>query len=106
MSEKKVQKALLDFLKVEGIYAFKTIVTNKAGVPDVIACLAGNFIGFEIKKSLKAKVSELQKLNIVQIINSGGHAMIVAPENIEQTKKFIRDVKAKLNLKKAGVVIR
>jgi len=48
---------------------------QKAGVPDIIACINGRFVGIEVKRP-GGVVSELQKYHIGQINKSGGAAFV------------------------------
>lgn len=80
MTEKKLQAALVAFLKHHQIYYLKTIVCSRAGVPDFIACINGRFISIELKGS-KGKESALQKYNGEKIRKSGGEYFVLTPEN-------------------------
>jgi Holliday junction resolvase len=48
---------------------------QKAGVPDIIACLNGRFVGIEVKRP-GGIVSPLQQYNIDEIHRSGGVAFV------------------------------
>ena len=51
----------------------------KAGDPDRIICLRGNFIAIELK--VKGGVlSEMQKVKLSRIANSGGRIFVATPE--------------------------
>lgn len=77
MSEQKVQKKILDWLTKQGYYTVKTIVSNKKGVPDILACSPnGRFVAIEAKFG-KNKASKLQEYNI-QLINERKGVAIVA----------------------------
>ncbi|MCD7785721.1 MAG: VRR-NUC domain-containing protein [Oscillospiraceae bacterium] len=47
-----------------------------AGIPDVISCVDGRFIAFEVK-SEKGKPTVLQEATIKKILSAGGQAYIV-----------------------------
>lgn len=87
--ESKTQAKILQYLKQKKVYAFKPIVSNRRGIPDVIACLNGKFIGFEIKDG-RNKLSALQEYNIEQIKSSGGTAFAVW--TYEEAKVIIDDM--------------
>ena len=88
MKEAEIQKKILEYLKLNGAYAIKVIQASKAGVPDIICCYKGYFIGIEVKTpKTKYNTSELQKLNIEWIQKADGIA-IVAYE-VEQVKNLI-----------------
>ncbi len=87
MLEKQLQAKCLKYLKgFPGVWVLKTIVSNKAGVPDVIACIAGRFVSFEIKKP-GGDATPLQKYNGEQIEKAGGVFHMV--DNFESFKQII-----------------
>ena len=49
MKEQVLQTKVIKKLQTEGAYVVKTISTNHAGVPDLLVCLRGQFLGLEIK---------------------------------------------------------
>ena len=71
-----LQSKCLRYLEGLGLYGRKIISANRAGTPDVIACLKGRFVGFEFKSS-SGKQSELQKWNEEEIVRNGGSYFIV-----------------------------
>jgi hypothetical protein len=87
MLESKRQKKIIDYLHSIGAWTVKVIQGNKAGVPDIIACvpmnkeqilklfekqdIVGIFVAPEIKQP-KGITSALQKRNIKQINRAGG----------------------------------
>ena len=76
MSEQKVQAKILKWLKDNNYYVFKTIVCNRSGIMDIIACSpSGQFIGIEVKYGAN-KASKLQAWNIDQVNERGGLAFI------------------------------
>ena len=75
MNEQGLQKKIQDYLKSQDFYVFKTIQTNRAGVPDVIACASptGTFVGIEVKIGYN-KPRKLQQYHIEAIKKAGGVA--------------------------------
>lgn len=70
--ESRLQRKILADLKNRGAYVFKNIVSTRAGVPDVIACVeGGKFVAFEVKREGKT-MSDLQRYNKEQIHKAGG----------------------------------
>lgn len=47
-----------------------------AGVPDIIACINGVFVGIEVKTET-GRTTKIQEYQIQQINNSGGFAIVV-----------------------------
>ncbi len=74
--EKDIQSKIIKFLKSQGAYVIKSIIANRSGVPDIIACYKGYFCGFEVKNEI-AKPTPLQSYNIDSIIQAGGKALVV-----------------------------
>lgn len=52
-----------------------------SGTPDLLLCVNGTFVALELKKDAKSKPTELQKHNLNRIIQAGGLAFVVYPEN-------------------------
>ena len=92
--EKNFENKIKNFLKKEGCYFFKFWGTmyTRAGVPDLIACVSGWFVGIEVKSDV-GKPSPIQLQNIKEIIEEGGFAVVVRPENFEELKEMILALK-------------
>jgi Holliday junction resolvase len=79
MAEKDIVNSLLRFLKtVPGCFAWKTHggVYGTAGIPDIIACIAGRFYAFEVKTAT-GRTTKLQEATIRKILAAGGTAAVV-----------------------------
>ncbi len=87
-SEQQIQKSIIKYLHEIGAYTFKTVSSNRAGIPDVIACIDGRFIALEIKRP-KGKATPLQKLELSKIVKSGGVASVVT--SVEDVRAILRD---------------
>lgn len=59
---------------------------SKLGIPDIIACINGNFVALEVKAE-NGRASELQKRNIRLINECKGQAYIVYPKDFEELKE-------------------
>lgn len=76
MKESVLQYKILRYIEsLPNSYVIKVVVANKAGVPDVIACVNGMFVAIEVK-STKGIVSKLQEINIKKIQKARGFATI------------------------------
>lgn len=76
MSEQKLQAKILKWLEAHGYYVVKTIVSNKKGVPDILACAPdGRFVAIEVKYGAN-KASKLQEYNLAQIKKRNGIAIL------------------------------
>ena len=82
---KKRVKAILDELQV---YNFSPMQNGmgRAGIPDIIACHGGKFIGIECKAGGN-KPTALQERELNRILNAGGEAYVINEENIEQLRE-------------------
>ena len=75
MTEQKIQKRILAFLDEAGAYPVKTITANRAGVPDILACIGGKFVGIEVKRP-KKEATPLQEYHLRRIQEAGGGAFV------------------------------
>lgn len=77
MKEKTIENQIKKWLENNGYWWMKVHgdMFQKAGVPDIIACINGKFVGIEVKRP-GGRVSELQKYHIEQIQKSGGVAFV------------------------------
>lgn len=95
-SESGFQKVVLQWFKKNKIYAVKYNASgiSQVGVPDILACIDGYFVGIELKKETGV-VSEIQKYTIRQI-NKTGLAIVLRPSKFEDFKlivdEFIIDI--------------
>lgn len=64
---------------------------QKAGIPDLLACVNGITVAVEIKAS-NGRASPLQKLNIGRINRSNGIAIFLYPEGFDDFKKLMEGV--------------
>ena len=71
--ETKLQRKVQDYLESLGAYHFKVHGNAyiKSGIPDIISCYKGKFIGIECKVG-KNKPSRLQEEHRDMILSAGG----------------------------------
>lgn len=83
--EAKVKKKVKEILDQMGVYHFSPMQNGmgRAGIPDIIGCLDGQFIGIECKAG-KGTTTALQERELTRIQNAGGYALVVNEENINQ----------------------
>ena len=91
--EAKVKKKVYKILKQKSAYYFSPIMTGygKMGIPDVIACYRGVFIGIECKVG-KNKPTELQQKNLDDISKSGGYALVINESNLDELLRVINEI--------------
>lgn len=88
MREYKVQRKVIGILEKHEVYYIRVTVASKAGVPDVIACVRGLFVGIECKGT-RGRVDPLQEYNQKKIVDSGGCSFVVGPDDLAE---FERDI--------------
>lgn len=76
--ESKVKKKVVDLLKSYGVYFFYPVTGGygRSGVPDIVACWKGRFIGIECKTKGN-KPTALQMKNLMQITDQHGISLLV-----------------------------
>tara|TARA_R110000796_G_scaffold229957_1_gene347433 strand:+ start:290 stop:571 length:282 start_codon:yes stop_codon:yes gene_type:complete len=90
--EAKVKKKIVAVLKEHGAYYFYPVTGGfgRSGVPDIIVCHDGRFIGIECKAG-KNKPTPLQEKNLQDIEAAGGISMVINEDNIAEVKKCLGD---------------
>ncbi len=88
--EGKVKKQVKKILDDLGAYHFSPMTAGfgRSGVPDIIACYKGKFIGIECKSG-DNKPTLLQLRNIDDIKRNQGLAIVINEANIESLLAFI-----------------
>lgn len=88
-NEQQLQAKIQEWLKDEGYWVFKTIVSNRKGIMDIIACSnKGKFIGIEVKIG-NNKASKLQAWNISEVVKRGGIAFVAY--SLEEVKEKLNE---------------
>ena len=91
--EKKVKTKVVEILKTFGAYYFYPVTGGygASGVPDIVGCYKGKFFAIECKAG-KGKTTALQEKNIAQIKTTGGLAIVVNEDNIEDVGNLMRQI--------------
>ena len=91
--EKKVKTKVVEILKTFGAYYFYPVTGGygASGVPDIVGCHKGRFFAIECKAG-KGKTTALQEKNIAQIKTTGGLAIVVNEDNIEDVGNLMRQI--------------
>lgn len=84
--ENKVKK----YLSEQGAWYVKFFANKmtKEGIPDILVCLNGFFIGLEIK-SQNGKPSDLQIYHCRKIRESKGLSFVLYPSGFDQFKRIV-----------------
>lgn len=90
--EKKLQDKVIQYLKGEGIYLLNLYGDGWSGKgkPDIIACIKGKFVAFELKVGSN-DMQDDQRIHKARIERSGG--LHFAPYSLEEVKKIVEDLK-------------
>lgn len=89
--EKRIENKIKRYLDNIGAWHMKVhgSMFSKAGTPDIIACVQGEFVAIEVKRPEGGKISELQKFHIDAIHKAGGHAFVA--RSLEETKAYFEE---------------
>jgi len=89
--EAKVKKKVVAILKKHEAYYFYPVTGGygRSGVPDVIACHDGRFIGIECKAGSN-KPTPLQQKNLDDIQAADGVALVINEDNINAVEELFR----------------
>ncbi len=81
--EARVKKKVVDILKAAGAYYFYPVTSGygSSGVPDIVVCYNGYFIGIECKAGSN-KPTALQQQNLLSIQRAKGIALVINEDNI------------------------
>lgn len=90
--EAKVKKKCVKVLKEMGAYYFYPVTGGfgSSGVPDIVACHCGQFLGIECKAGTN-KPTQLQQAQLKQITSAGGLAVVINEDNVDQLETYIND---------------
>ena len=90
--EKKVKAKVVAQLKMLGAYYFYPVTGGygASGVPDIIVCYRGRFFGLECKANGN-KPTALQLLNIDNINDAGGIALVIDETNMNEVKTILEN---------------
>lgn len=89
--EAKVKAAVKQLFDEMGIYHFSPVQNGmgRAGIPDIIGCYNGRFLGIECKAG-KGKTTALQDLELEKIRQAKGFAYVVNENNLQDLKELLQ----------------
>lgn len=92
-AEKQFENKIKNYLKANHCWYVKYFANRmtKVGVPDILACVNGFFVGIEVKAS-NGHPSDLQIWNRDEIRKANGISIIVYPEQWEDFQLLIQDL--------------
>ena len=91
--EAKVKKKVVAVLKQYKAYFFYPVTGGygRSGVPDIIVCYNGYFIGIECKAGTN-KPTPLQEKNLKDIQAAGGVSLVVNEDNISTVGEILQNL--------------
>jgi len=95
MKESEIIRQIRDYLKtVDNCFFWKEHggQFGTAGLPDIIACVGGQFVAFEVKAE-KGKTTVLQEVTLRRIRAAGGTADVV--RSVGEARTVIQALKGK-----------
>lgn len=97
--EKRVKNSVVAILLEYGAYYFYPIGSGygSSGVPDIIVCFQGRFIGIECKAG-KNTLSALQRQNIERINAASGITLVINEGNIQDVENTLVAINARESL--------
>jgi len=92
--EAAVKKKVVNVLNSYGAYYFYPVTGGfgRSGVPDIVACYLGLFIGIECKAG-NNKPTPLQEAQMALIRKAGGVTMVVNEDNIYDVTDTLQELK-------------
>lgn len=91
--ESGLSRRIMRALEADGIFCFKVHggAYMMAGLPDIIACVDGQFVGLETKMPDGKGTTEIQRFIHKKIQAAGGEAHVV--HSVDEAKSIISDLR-------------
>jgi Holliday junction resolvase len=89
--EAKVKAKVVKQLQALGAYYFSPVTGGygRSGVPDIVACINGRFVGIECKAG-KGVTTALQDKNLEAIRQNGGKAFVLNEDNVDSLTAVLK----------------
>lgn len=93
VKEKWVKVQVIKMLKDIKAYYFYPVANGymSSGVPDIVACVNGKFVGIECKAG-DNKPTALQTKNLLDITNAGGTATVINENSLDDLKQLLKEL--------------
>ena len=103
--EKKVKDKVVKLLKKYDAYYFYPVSGGygASGVPDIVACMGGKFIGIECKAN-GGKPTALQTKNLNNIALNGGYSVLVDESGVGSLEMMLIEIHEGRGTLMAGIV--
>lgn len=88
-----VKQKVRDILDARGVWYVMPVSAGygKHGIPDVIACVRGRFMGVEVKRRGKEPTMR-QQIILHEIENSDGYAFVAKPETLAEFVELVDEI--------------
>ena len=88
--EKTFETKIKEFLNDQGAWYVKFFANGytKKGIPDILACVNGYFVGIEVKAQ-NGTVKPIQEYHLKKIRKAGGFAFVLYPSGFDEFKQFV-----------------
>lgn len=93
--ESRLSRQIMDALRQEGHFCFKVHgnATMMAGLPDVVVCAQGLFVGLEVKlPENRNGATKIQRHRANEIWRAGGECLVVC--SVREAKQVVANVVA------------
>ena len=89
--EAKVKAKVVKQLQALGAYYFSPVTGGygRSGVPDIVACINGRFVGIECKAG-KGVTTALQDKNLEAIRQNGGKSFVLNEDNVDSLTAVLK----------------
>ena len=91
MNETQFKSKFLRKLKPFGGWWYKTNDKFTAGIPDIIGCYKGMFVGFELKVGTNTP-SKIQKYMVEEINGNAGRVYVTYPKHMPYLKNVFVEI--------------
>lgn len=89
-AEKNYENRIKKYLESKGAWFVKFFANayTSSGIPDILCCINGRFVGIEVKQET-GKPSLLQKVHLKRIGEAGGIGILAYPSGYQKLKDLI-----------------
>lgn len=84
------RKVTAKLKSLQNTWFYKASERATRGIPDIIMSVNGKFFAMELKRDRRSKPTKLQDLTIERIRKSNGQALVVFPENWDETYEMLQ----------------
>ena len=93
MTETQLKNNVLKMIRKEFgsiVWVYKPHDMITSGIPDLLMCVAGQFVAIELKKDASCKATKLQDWTILSINQAYGKGYVC--RSIDEVRKIIQEV--------------